>query len=130
MCELAFGVLQHVQLMDLEKQHAGPSYTVHTVDALRLRYPTQRWSLIMGQDAYAQRHRWHEAERLFAMVSPWVVGREGAESKATDAIVHTLSLPDISSTSIRKALRTQSAKADAFLSAPVRDYIQSHGLYR
>ena len=59
---------------DFEFHLPRPSYTVHTLDALKRTYPQHTFHLVIGSDNWRLFHRWYESERIIAenhlLVSP------------------------------------------------------------
>ena len=63
---------------DCELRRQGLSYTYHTVEALRARYPDQPLLLMIGADAFAQLHTWHRWQALLSLAHLLVCARPGA----------------------------------------------------
>ncbi|MGB0679309.1 MAG: nicotinate-nicotinamide nucleotide adenylyltransferase [Polyangiales bacterium] len=126
MCRRAMAPLDRTEVSDLERELAGPGYTLHLLQALRRRKPTPLLYLLMGADQYAARHRWHRFDAVTALATPLVVGREGA-----DASVRTLpiTLPGLSSSAVRARIQVGHALV-GWLPAAVTRYIEAQGLYR
>ena len=55
------------EVLDIELERGGNSYTVDTVDALRSRYPDAEMFLLMGTDMFLTLEKWREADRLLNM---------------------------------------------------------------
>lgn len=51
---------------DFESHLPRPSYTVHTLDALKQTYPQHVFHLIIGSDNWRIFSRWYESERILA----------------------------------------------------------------
>ena len=51
---------------DFEFHLPRPSYTVHTLDALKRTYPQHTFHLVIGSDNWRLFHRWYESERIIA----------------------------------------------------------------
>ena len=51
---------------DFEFHLPRPSYTIHTLDALKQRYPQHIFTLIIGSDNWHHFHRWYQWERILA----------------------------------------------------------------
>ena len=87
-----------------------PSYTIATLDALRLRHPAHEFVLLMGADNLPGLPRWQEAARLLAEVDIYVYPRPGTAPPDLAAFprVRLLTAPllDISASYIRESLRT------------------------
>lgn len=115
---------------DREILRDGPSFSVQTLQELRDDYPDAALVLLMGADAFAHLHAWHQWERLLTLGHIVVFSRPGsvlapsaetcerlsscqarqvAELHAQPAgcwFQFELPLLDISSTRIRRLLRT------------------------
>ena len=87
-----------------------PSYTIATLDALRLRHPAHEFVLLMGADNLPGLPRWQEAARLLAEVDIYVYPRPDTALPDLAAFprVRLLTAPllDISASYIRESLRT------------------------
>jgi len=73
MTRLAIGGNDLFELSTLEVGRAGPSYTVDSVEELLRTYDDATLYLVMAGDSLAQIDRWHEPDRLLALVE-WLVG--------------------------------------------------------
>lgn len=93
---------------DFEFHLPRPSYTVHTLDALKRTYPQHTFHLVIGSDNWRLFHRWYESERIIAENHLLVYPRPGYPIEATflPQNVRTVSSPvfEISSTFIRRAI--------------------------
>jgi nicotinate-nucleotide adenylyltransferase len=127
----------------------GPSYTLHTVRALKQRHPGEEFALIIGTDLIKERERWYHWPELAAELPFIVIGRDpgrdaGREAGADGAQVGSvgpvppgrdvqhaepLLLPAVSSTEVRERLRKGERPA-GWVAAAILDYIEEHGLYR
>lgn len=125
MCRLAVGSMSRVEVSSLERDLAGDSYTVRTLEALQAREPDASLALCVGADVLAERHLWHRADDVDRLARRIVLGRQGYENppEASPA------LPAVSSTEIRRRL---AAGEDVSRLVPreVAAYIAEHGLYR
>ncbi len=63
---------------DRELSRRGPSYTVDTLRSLRAELPTSPLCLLIGQDAFAELHRWNRWRQLFELAHVIVLARPGA----------------------------------------------------
>jgi len=109
--KLLFAGEPGVEVTDLEFQRSGPSYTVDTVIALKERHPEAEFYLLMGADMYATLDRWHRAEELKGLMTPYVFDR----------------LFEISSTAIRALLAER--QGAALVGDAVYREIIAHGYY-
>lgn len=93
---------------DFEFRLPRPSYTVHTLDQLKLTYPQDTFHLIIGSDNWALFPRWYQSERIIAENHILVYPRPGyaVDGDTLPANVRLASSPtfEISSTFIRRAL--------------------------
>ena len=132
--------LEKTEILDLELQREGKSYTSDTVMQLRKAYPGAKLFLLMGTDMFLSFLTWHEHERISAEASLAVFYRgESGEQEAVDAQctrlesmgveVTLISNPvtAISSTDLRRMLVF--GCADPYLCPGVGTYIREHGLY-
>ena len=78
MLEAALGGQPGFVLDDRELQRAGPSYTVDTLESLRVEQPRRSLALILGMDAFTGLPDWHRWEQLFQFAHLIVVHRPGA----------------------------------------------------
>lgn len=68
---------------DFEFHLPRPSYTVHTLDALKRTYPQHTFHLVIGSDNWRLFHRWYESERIIAENHLLVYPRPGYPVEAT-----------------------------------------------
>ncbi len=80
-----------VKVKDLEKRLSGKSYTIRLIRHLKKKYPTCRFSLVMGADAYRERKAWKDFGEIEKSVRLIVFPR-GRRSP----------IPNVSSTEIRR----------------------------
>jgi nicotinate-nucleotide adenylyltransferase len=113
MTRLAIGSESLFELSLIEMERSGPSFTVDSVEELRVLYEGATLFLVMAADSLAQIDGWHEPDRLLSLVE-WVVGpRPGIELPDRAALqerfgvaaerIHLVDGPalDISSSEIR-----------------------------
>jgi len=67
------------EVVDLELQRAGPSYTAETLAELRGRYRDAELHLILGEDALADLPNWRDPDRILDMATLVVARRPGVE---------------------------------------------------
>lgn len=120
MCQAAFKGLGFVDLRDDELRNVS-GYTIDLVEALTIRHPSTRWSLIGGTDTARDLSNWHRGAELAKLVEVIAVPRRGFDQA-------TAALPDISSREIRR--RSQAGEPiDDLVPALVNDVIRSQRLY-
>jgi len=72
-----------LRVEEIEAARPGPSYTLDTVRALKVREGEPvRFFLILGADSLADLDSWHEPAQLCAEVELLVLAREGSETPA------------------------------------------------
>jgi len=79
MVALATAANPHFQVLDIELERSGPSYTVDTLGALRALAPERPLWFLLGSDALADLESWHRPERLFELANLGVAARDGDE---------------------------------------------------
>lgn len=136
MCRLATRDLRRVVISEVERELGGESRTVDTVRELRRRHPDHDFSLIVGTDILAERHKWKDWEGLMQMVSLIVVGRTGHldvlhEDEELARYNDRFALPRVSSTQIRELLAQDVHHPDlqAWMVMDVVDFASKNGLY-
>lgn len=93
---------------DFEFSLPRPSYTIHTLDALKMAYPEREFTLIIGADNWKRFPRWKASEELIASHRILIYPRLGYDVDTRSLpeqvkLVHT-PLLEISSTFIRESL--------------------------
>jgi len=86
---------------DIEKQLDSESRTIDSVKELEKLYPDIEFSLVLGSDIRAEKHKWKMFDQLEQNYNIHWFGRAGQSDAADDEII----LPDVSSTKIREMLR-------------------------
>ena len=64
----------------IEIERGGASYSVVTLEALRLKHAPDRIVFVLGHDAFVEMGSWREPERIFAMVDIAVTSRPPVSS--------------------------------------------------
>lgn len=116
MLKLAIKDQPHFVVDESERRRTGPSYMIDTLVDLQTQMPKEKFTLIMGSDAFEDFYRWHCCEDIIALAKLLVVPRGGNQS-----------LP-IASSAIRKLLM-QKKSPRYLISDAVWKYIIKHGLY-
>lgn len=93
---------------DFEFHLPRPSYTVHTLDRLKVAYPQYEFILIIGSDNWALFHQWREPQRIISENTLLIYPRpeftvNENELPATVRLVHSPTF-EVSSTFIRQAM--------------------------
>lgn len=137
MCRLATAGDPLFEVSDLEVSRAGPSYTIDTAREL-LRQGWNQVAWLIGADMVPLLPKWHEPLDLLREVELVIVARPGwlfdwgalpqPFQGLKDQVVEA-PLIDISATAIRH--RVAAGQSIRYLMPDaVRDYIDTHGLYR
>ena len=139
MCELAFAGFPQVAVDPRETLRTGPSYTVDTLEELRLQYPQTTLCLLIGQDQAQALHHWHRASALPQLATIYVAARpESADpcgpiatSQVDSFALQWLQMPSMphSATDIRYRLAHQQGR-DTLVPEAVARYIAIHHLYQ
>lgn len=124
MCKLAFGPFRRVEVSDVERRLGGTSRTLKTLESLEAEHPQTIFRLLIGADVLTATDRWHRWDEVVEIAPPLVIGRQGYPVPEGCPI----SIPNISSTDIRHALRHA---GDVFGVVPraVIEHIRAHQLY-
>jgi len=108
MVELAIENEQGMKVSDFEFHLPRPSYTIHTLEKLKITYPQHEFSLLIGGDNLAIIHKWVEYRRIITEFGLIVYPRPGFQIKEKSRIpnIRFVSAPliDISATEIRRKL--------------------------
>jgi nicotinate-nucleotide adenylyltransferase len=124
----ASGLGGRVLVSEVEGELGGESRTLRTVQALQAAHPGHQFSLIIGSDLQAETASWYRAEELQRLVPFVVVGRGGHTPGSTDPTEAGVTMPEISSSDVRRRLR-EGLPVDRLVPRGVLDYIRERGLY-
>jgi nicotinate-nucleotide adenylyltransferase len=132
------------QIDELEKNRAGPSYTVETLEELHWRRPDAELFLLVGSDCLPELPHWHEPARivelagLLAVARPdWPLVQPAQLRAALHLAAHVplrhqaVSMPLIGISS--RDLRRRAAEGRSLrylLPRAVECYVDTHRLYR
>ena len=137
MARLAVAPYPTLKASDFEFTLPRPSYTYHTLQALRAAYPDYAFSLIIGEDNWQCFHRWYRGEDIAQETSIIVYPRdiegvlrvEGKESKVITAnSQQSPKLLPYSSTEVR-SLIIQGKDTSHMLHPDVAQYIKEKLFY-
>lgn len=115
-------------LADIEIKRSGVSYTVDTLAQLRSKYSNDELFLIIGSDMLKEFPLWNNPKKILELATLTVIGRENSMTYdnaklVSDEIIERfggtiklidVSIPDISSTKIRYAIKN---------ALPINDYV-------
>jgi nicotinate-nucleotide adenylyltransferase len=129
---------------EVEKERAGPSYTVDTLAELHRRHPTAELFLLVGSDTLADLPLWYQPARILEQAALLIMARPGNPVLSAEELRSRLRLPagaplrlevvevpliDISSRDLRRrAAAGRSLRY--FLPRGVECYIHDKRLYR
>lgn len=126
MCERAFADLRRCEVVDLERQLGGVSYTVELLEAIRRREPGRALRLLVGSDILGQTNRWRDYGRVCELAPPLVVQRSGHRPEY--APEDEVAMPEVSSTELRERL-ARGERPIGLLPRAVLNYAREHALY-
>lgn len=122
-----------LHVSDVELHLPRPSYTIQTLNFLRVAYPMAEWVILLGADAARHLLTWREGERILSEWPIWVYPRRGTDWGDLPSSPMLRSFPeapriDISATQIRSYCAQR--KSIRYLVPPtVEAYIREHRLY-
>lgn len=135
MCKLAIEDIKNFELIDNEIKRDGNSYTVDTLNELKMIYPDDEFFLILGLDMYKEFSTWKNPDEILKLAKPLVGARDVDHLDQNLKYFHDFEkgmtktrLLDISSTQIRKRIQ-QKNYIRHLLPAKVVDYIYDNRLY-
>ena len=138
MLGLAINGVEKLAISEIESESDEPGYTLHTVRALKKRFPKTTLSFIIGADLLAELETWYEAEEIAKEVRIIAGTRPGAKltapsgyPKGSITLVETHPV-NLASHEIRALVASGISLAELARMVPesVATYIFEHGLYR
>ena len=139
MVRLAVSENPHFDVLPVERDRKGPSYSILTIRELHFMYPDDRLYFLIGSDELAILNSWYMIDEIFSMCGFIAVGRPGnmdddkslmyMKEKGTD--VHMINMPliEISSTDIRQRIH-EGRTIRYMVPDAVLDYIGRKCLYK
>ena len=138
MAELAIGNNDRMRASDIEFRLNMPSYTIDTLTYLNEKYPSNNYSLIMGEDNLYTLHKWKNAAELVKKYPIYVYPRPESEKPAkpllnqliSAAEIHYVKAPlmDISGTFIRDGIK-KGRNMSYYIPPAVWKYIEEMHFY-
>jgi nicotinate-nucleotide adenylyltransferase len=130
MVSLAIAGSPRFGLERVELERPGPSYTVHTLEALAQSEPGSDLVLLLGADAAAELDAWYQAERIPELARIVVFARPASQVPSSRLISQVIQVPglDISATEIRRRV-SRGLPIRYWVPDPVAEYIARHRLY-
>ncbi len=120
---------------DIEFKLSQPNYTVNTLVHLEEKYPSHKFSLIMGEDNLKSFHKWKNYEAILAHHDIYVYPRISAEAENSEfknhPKIHLIDAPvvEISSTFIRDNIK-KGKNIQPLLPTKVWQYIDHNNFYK
>jgi nicotinate-nucleotide adenylyltransferase len=144
MLELAIAGHPAFRIDELEGDRPGPSYTVHTLEALHRKHAGSEFFLLLGSDTLHDLKHWYQPERIAELAGFLVVLRPDWPAFSEGELAVTLKLPnqallpfqlvetpliDISSRDIRRRI-AEGRSVRYLMPRGVEAYIDDKQLYR
>lgn len=76
-CRAVVEGMEKIEVLDVELQRGGPSYTVDTMGELRAAHPDHELWMVLGADAARSLPHWHRGEDILAENHVCIVNRAG-----------------------------------------------------
>lgn len=132
MARLATDSSHNILVSSVELSMPQPSYTVDTLNELKIRYPEYQFSLIMGADNIVSLRKWKSHEQILAEHKIFVYPRPGSDIgewiNHPQISITEAPFLELSSTFIRKALKDKK-NIQYMLPESVLDFIDRKSLY-
>jgi len=122
----SMGLSEKVEVLPLEVNREGESYTLDTVNELSIKYPKTNFTLILGSDAAKSIGQWYKYAELLQKVKVLVISRPGSAPSDFDEV--NIKALDISSTKVRQSISARENVSN-LLPAKVVTFIREYGLY-
>ncbi len=133
MVNLALGDYPKFKASNIEFSMPQPSYTIDTLAYLREKYPTKKFTLIMGEDNLTFFHKWKNHELIIENHKLLVYPRPGSKRSIfhDHNNVHMIEAPnmEISSSFIRKSV-SDGKDVRFFLPEKVWKHLDEMNFYR
>jgi nicotinate-nucleotide adenylyltransferase len=118
------------EVLDLELEKGGVSYTIDTVKLLKDKFPQDEFYLIVGSDLANSFSSWKNFEELKEIVKIVVAQREEyLLEKKDDFITVNITQVPISSSQIRGMIK-EGEDIKSFVKAEILEYIEANKLYK
>jgi nicotinate-nucleotide adenylyltransferase len=142
MVELGVADNSRFQVSRIELERPGPSYTLDTMRQLKARYgPRADLFFLVGCDALAQLHTWHEPQTLLKEFKLAIMNRPietpidwsdlEARFPGIGEQVTVVDVPHLLVSGVDIRARVQRGEPiEYYVVPPVRRYIAEHGLYQ
>jgi len=77
----------------MEKELPPPSYTVHTLEELRIRHPAHEFVLVIGGDSLNDLPTWFQPQKLLELAEIVAVARPGIPTRSAAELAEALKIP-------------------------------------
>lgn len=133
MVNLAIGDNLKLKSSNIEFNLPQPSYTINTLEHLKEKYPTNKFSIIMGEDNLVSFGKWKNYEEILKKHKLYVYPRPNVEicefHYHKQVIMTKAPQIDISSTFIRKALN-EKKDISSFIPLQAYEYLEEMHFYK
>jgi nicotinate-nucleotide adenylyltransferase len=133
MTRLAVRGNDRFKVSTVEIDRDGPSFTIDTLQALRVARPGAKFYLLMGEDSLAEFHTWRDPASILKQAVLVVARRPGARARRHKSMpaVRWLDAPlcDISSSALRRRAR-RGASLRYLVPQAVNAWIERTSFYR
>jgi nicotinate-nucleotide adenylyltransferase len=138
MLQLAIESYDYYHISRIEEELAGTGFTLHTVRALKKKYPAAGFYFLIGADNIEAIKDWYRPEEIIDEIKIIAGTRPGfkperATHQLADKIEYITTTPvDISSSDIRRKIKEGASRGELVRLMPekVTDYILENNLYR
>lgn len=134
MTKLAVKDNPHFSCSDIEVAKKDTSFTIHTLEQLKIKNPTHTFYIIIGMDNYLTFHLWKEPNRLLQSATLVVMNRPGYPRQVNEIFgtknTIFIDVPniDISSSNIRRRVK-ENRSIQYLVPKNVEKYILTNRLY-
>lgn len=134
MVDLALKPYPKMKASDFEFSLPKPSYTINTLESLKVAYPFHDFSLIIGSDNWHHFEEWKDYEKIIDKCSIMIYPRLGSRISISSKLKNKVSaldspIIDISSTFVRDNI-SEGKNVRPFLPELIFDYILKNKLYQ
>jgi nicotinate-nucleotide adenylyltransferase len=132
---LAIGDYPKFKVSDIEFYMPKPNYTINTLAYLSEKFPSKKFSLLIGGDNIETFHKWKNYQKILENYRIYVYKRPGAQIPAlskfenADIIVPEVPQMEISSSMIRNAIK-ENKDMRFYLPSLAYDYIKDMGWFK
>ncbi|TCS94800.1 nicotinate-nucleotide adenylyltransferase [Hazenella coriacea] len=135
MVELAIANHTDFCLSQIELERSGPSYTIHTIQALIEKYTNYQFFLLIGADMVKDLPHWYKIKEILQFVQVIALGRPGIDLEGLSPMILDRVTwieegieTNISSTYIRDQIK-QGRSVKYIVPDAVGQYVKEQGLY-